>query len=61
MDLTDQLAHTLSFVSFPARLEGADFLELGHGSGGRGNLGKMHQVVYPQLAKENGHWIAASL
>src|SRR5699024_3483856 len=24
----------------------------GHGSGGRGNLGKMHQVVYPQLAKE---------
>ncbi|KXG48856.1 uncharacterized protein PGRI_027260 [Penicillium griseofulvum] len=35
-------------------LEGADFLELGHGSGGRGNLGKMHQVVYPQLAKEVG-------
>ena len=33
-------------------LQGADFLELGHGSGGRGNLGKMHQVVYPQLAKE---------
>ncbi|OQE41073.1 hypothetical protein PENCOP_c005G01194 [Penicillium coprophilum] len=35
-------------------LEGADFLELGHGSGGRGNLGKMHQVVYPQLSKEVG-------
>ncbi|KAJ6058582.1 uncharacterized protein N7446_008165 [Penicillium canescens] len=35
-------------------LQGADFLELGHGSGGRGNLGKMHQVVYPQLAKECG-------
>lgn len=33
-------------------LQGADFLELGHGSNGRGNLGKMHQVVYPQLAKE---------
>lgn len=33
-------------------IQGADFLELGHGSGGRGNLGKMHQVVYPQLAKE---------
>lgn len=35
-------------------LQGADFLELGLGSGGRGNLGKMHQVVYPQLAKEVG-------
>lgn len=33
-------------------LQGADFLELGHGSNGRGNLGKMHKVVYPQLAKE---------
>ncbi|KAI9929060.1 mitogen-activated protein kinase kinase kinase [Aspergillus wentii] len=33
-------------------LQGADFLELGHGSNGRGNFGKMHQVVYPQLAKE---------
>ncbi|KAJ5601650.1 hypothetical protein N7510_011184 [Penicillium lagena] len=33
-------------------LQGGEFLELGLGSGGRGNLGKMHQVVYPQLAKE---------
>ncbi|PWY84566.1 mitogen activated protein kinase [Aspergillus sclerotioniger CBS 115572] len=33
-------------------IEGADFLELGHGSNGRPNLGKMHNVVYPQLAKE---------
>lgn len=33
-------------------LQGADFLELGHGSNGRGNLGKMHKVVYPQLANE---------
>lgn len=33
-------------------LQGADFLELGLASGGRGNLGKIHKVVYPQLAKE---------
>ncbi|OKL60596.1 hypothetical protein UA08_04045 [Talaromyces atroroseus] len=33
-------------------LQGADFLELGHGANGRGNLGKMHHLVYPQLAKE---------
>lgn len=33
-------------------IQGADFIELGHGANGRGNLGKMHQVVYPQLAKE---------
>ena len=33
-------------------LQGADFLELGHGSNGRGNLGRMHKVLYPQLAKE---------
>jgi mitogen-activated protein kinase kinase kinase len=33
-------------------IQGADFIELGHGSNGRGNLGKMHQVVYPQLQKE---------
>ncbi|GLB08792.1 hypothetical protein AtubIFM57258_004701 [Aspergillus tubingensis] len=32
-------------------IQGADFLELGHGSNGRPNLGKMHQVVYPHLAK----------
>ncbi|KAL4773799.1 hypothetical protein BDW60DRAFT_206082 [Aspergillus nidulans var. acristatus] len=33
-------------------IEGADFLELGHGQNGRPNLGKMHTIVYPQLAKE---------
>ncbi|KAK2754052.1 hypothetical protein FQN54_007221 [Arachnomyces sp. PD_36] len=30
-------------------IEGADFIELGRGANGRGNLSKMHQVVYPQL------------
>lgn len=33
-------------------LQGADFLELGLASGGRGNLSKIHRVVYPQLKKE---------
>jgi mitogen-activated protein kinase kinase kinase len=33
-------------------LQGADFLELGQGANGRANLSRMHQVVYPQLAKE---------
>ncbi len=34
-------------------LEGAEFLELGHGQNGRPpNLGKLHNVVYPQLQKE---------
>ena len=33
-------------------IEGSDFLELGHGNNGRGNLGKMHQVVYPTLQEE---------
>lgn len=33
-------------------LQGADFIELGYGSNGIGNFGKMHKVVYPQLAKE---------
>lgn len=33
-------------------LQGADFIELGYGSNGIGNLGKLHKVVYPQLAKE---------
>lgn len=33
-------------------LQGVDFLELGLASGGRGNLGRIHKVVYPQLAKE---------
>ena len=32
-------------------LQESDFLELGRGKNGRGNLGLMHQVVYPQLAK----------
>lgn len=32
-------------------IQGADFIDLGRGASGRGNLGKMHQVVYPQLAK----------
>ena len=35
-------------------LQGADFLELGHGPNGRPNLNKMHNVVYPQLAKACG-------
>ena len=33
-------------------IQGADFLELGKGVGGRGNFGMMHQIVYPKLAKE---------
>ncbi|KAJ6166617.1 hypothetical protein N7470_002064 [Penicillium chermesinum] len=33
-------------------LQGADFLELGLAWNGRGNLGKIHRVVYPQLQKE---------
>ncbi|CRG85932.1 mitogen-activated protein kinase kinase kinase [Talaromyces islandicus] len=33
-------------------LEGADFLGLGLRANGRGNLGKLHQQIYPQLAKE---------
>ncbi|KAE8152706.1 hypothetical protein BDV25DRAFT_57663 [Aspergillus avenaceus] len=33
-------------------LQGADFIELGHGFNGRPNLGKLHNIVYPQLAKE---------
>ena len=33
-------------------LQGADFLELGHRSNGRPNFGKLHEEVYPQLAKE---------
>lgn len=33
-------------------IHGADFLDLGRGSNGRGNLGMMHQVVYPRLARE---------
>lgn len=33
-------------------LHGAQFLELGSSHNGRGNLGMMHQQVYPQLLKE---------
>ncbi|KAL4897035.1 hypothetical protein BDV59DRAFT_83809 [Aspergillus ambiguus] len=33
-------------------LQGADFLELGHGFNGRPNPGRLYNVVYPQLAKE---------
>lgn len=33
-------------------IHGADFLDLGRGNNGRGNLGMMHQVVFPRLAKE---------
>ncbi|KAK5661764.1 hypothetical protein OQA88_9865 [Cercophora sp. LCS_1] len=33
-------------------LHGAQFLELGHGHGGRGNFGMMHQQVYPVLAAQ---------
>lgn len=31
---------------------GADFLDLGRGKNGRGNLGMMHQVIFPRLSKE---------
>ena len=33
-------------------IQGHDFLELGRGTGGRGNFGMMHQLVYPRLARE---------
>lgn len=33
-------------------VQGSDFIELGKGANGRGNLGRMHQVVYPELAKK---------
>lgn len=33
-------------------LSGSQFLELGSRHGGRGNLGMMHQQVYPQLRKD---------
>ena len=33
-------------------LHGADFLDLGRGNNGKGNLAMMHQVVYPRLASE---------
>ena len=33
------------------KIEGSEFFDLGKGATGRGNLGKMHQQVYPQLTK----------
>lgn len=33
-------------------IQGADFLGLGQGNGGRGNFGMMHKMVYPRLARE---------
>ncbi|MCJ1236137.1 hypothetical protein MMC14_004114 [Varicellaria rhodocarpa] len=33
-------------------IQGADFLELGRANNGRGNLGMMHNTVYPMLAQE---------
>lgn len=35
-------------------IHGGDFLDLGRGTGGRGNFGTMHQVIYPRLARECG-------
>lgn len=32
-------------------LKGPEFFDLGRGPNGRGNLGMMHQTIYPQLAK----------
>lgn len=33
-------------------LHGARFLEIGRGTGGKGNVAMMHQVIFPQLAKQ---------
>ena len=33
------------------KLQGSEFLDLGRGPNGRGNLSMMHQTIYPQLAK----------
>ena len=33
-------------------LEGTRFLEIGRGHGGKGNVAMMHQVIFPQLAKQ---------
>ena len=33
-------------------IHGNNFLDLGRGTGGRGNFGMMHTVIYPQLARE---------
>lgn len=33
-------------------IQGEEFVELGRGTGGRGNFGMMHQMVFPRLARE---------
>lgn len=33
-------------------IQGSEFLDLGQRHGGKGNYGMMHQILYPQLAKE---------
>ncbi|KAL6707339.1 mitogen-activated protein kinase kinase kinase [Coniothyrium glycines] len=33
-------------------LEGSRFLDIGRGHGSKGNVGMMHQVIFPQLAKQ---------
>lgn len=33
-------------------LHGGEFLDLGRGTGGRGNFGTMHNIIYPRLARE---------
>jgi tRNA A-37 threonylcarbamoyl transferase component Bud32 len=33
-------------------LHGAKFLEIGRGHGGKGNVAMMHQIIFPQLAKQ---------
>jgi mitogen-activated protein kinase kinase kinase len=36
------------------KIEGADFLDLGKGANGRGNLALMHSKIYPQLRSHTG-------
>lgn len=33
-------------------IQGEEFVELGRGTGGRGNFGMMHQMVFPRLSRE---------
>ena len=35
-------------------IHGMDFLDLGRGNTGKGNLGMMHQTIFPRLARECG-------
>ena len=35
-------------------IRGSDFLDLGRGTNGRANIGMMHQLIYPRLARECG-------